>query len=169
MNYNDEQQKEIATIRERTFKLKLSDADVERLAMKAAEGGLTMEELLENFIGDLVCGTHSNGSDERMYAQQWYDRCHFGSYAPTLSLLQHLARNGTIEEAEKAQEQLRYYLNEIMDEDLTQEERDETADDIRRCREEIAELFGPFMDPAEWQKVQQWRYKLRCMIAEDEF
>lgn len=47
--------------------MNLSDADVRRLAEKSGEGGLTISELLENFIGDLVDGTYSNGSDERMY------------------------------------------------------------------------------------------------------
>jgi len=35
-------------------------------------------QLLENFIGDLVYSTRNNGSDERMYANQWFDRCWFG-------------------------------------------------------------------------------------------
>ena len=55
--------------------MNLSDADVRRLAEKSGEGGLAISELLENFIGDLVDGTYSNGSDERMYAEQWYQRC----------------------------------------------------------------------------------------------
>ena len=28
----------------------------------------------ENFVGDLVGGTYSNGSDERDYADQWFER-----------------------------------------------------------------------------------------------
>jgi len=75
MRFHNEQQKEIATIKERDIKLNLSDADVKRLFKISAEAGLTPEELLESFIGDLVDGTYSNGSDERMYAKQWYMRC----------------------------------------------------------------------------------------------
>lgn len=63
-----QQQEEIETIRSRTIEVKLSDADVKRISEKAAAHGLTVGELIENFIGDLVCGTYSNGSDERMYA-----------------------------------------------------------------------------------------------------
>ncbi|MFR7868833.1 hypothetical protein [Ruminococcus bicirculans (ex Wegman et al. 2014)] len=62
-----QQQEEIETIRSRTIEVKLSDADVKRISEKAAAHGLTVGELIENFIGDLVCGTYSNGSDERMY------------------------------------------------------------------------------------------------------
>lgn len=59
-----QQQEEIETIRSRTIEVKLSDADVKRISEKAAAHGLTVGELIENFIGDLVCGTYSNGSDE---------------------------------------------------------------------------------------------------------
>lgn len=52
----------------------------------AGEYGLTIGELIENFVGDLVDGTYSNGS-ERMYAQQWFERCWFGMF-PEPSLLQ---------------------------------------------------------------------------------
>ncbi|MBP1550478.1 MAG: hypothetical protein J6A05_10800, partial [Oscillospiraceae bacterium] len=77
MNYYENQQKEIATIKPRTFKLKLSDADVIRIFEFAAKSSITPEELLENFIGDLVYGTYTNGSDERIAANEWYDRCGF--------------------------------------------------------------------------------------------
>lgn len=54
-----QQQEEIETIRSRTIEVKLSDADVKRISEKAAAHGLTVGELIENFIGDLVCGTYS--------------------------------------------------------------------------------------------------------------
>ena len=75
------QREEIETIKPRTITVNLSDADVRRLAEKSGEGGLTISELLENFIGDLVDGTYSNGSDERMYAEQWYQRCWFAMFS----------------------------------------------------------------------------------------
>ena len=76
MNLED-QKKEIETIKGRTLVLNLSDADCDRLLQKAASGGMTVSELLEHFIGDLVDGTYSNGSDERYLAQDWFDRCGF--------------------------------------------------------------------------------------------
>lgn len=83
-----QQQEEIETIRSRTIEVKLSDADVKRISEKAAAHGLTVGELIENFIGDLVCGTYSNGSDERMYAEQWFERCWFGMF-PDLTFLRY--------------------------------------------------------------------------------
>ena len=68
------QEKEIKTIKPRTYKLKLSDADVERLRETASYKGLTPEQLLEIFIGDLVDGTYSSGSDERLFASEYFDR-----------------------------------------------------------------------------------------------
>lgn len=61
-----QQQEEIETIRSRTIEVKLSDADVKRISEKAAAHGLTVGELIENFIGDLVCGTYSNRAKAAM-------------------------------------------------------------------------------------------------------
>ena len=77
MNINKSQQEEIKTIRPRQITLNLSDADVKRISEKSGRVGLTVSQLLESFIGDLVDGTYTNGSDERMYANQWFDRCWF--------------------------------------------------------------------------------------------
>lgn len=92
MIYGENQNQEIATIRERKITLQLSDADCDRIMKKCGEHGLTLAELLQNFIGDLVCGTYTNGSDERMYAQEWFDRCGFGRFSRN-TLLRHLLKN----------------------------------------------------------------------------
>ena len=93
MSWGEEQQKEIETIRERKITVKLSDADCDRLARKCGKHGLTIGELIENFVGDLVGGTYSNGSNERDYADQWFERCWFGMF-PELTLLNHLLNLG---------------------------------------------------------------------------
>lgn len=93
---SEQQEAEIKSIKARDFQLKLSDADVERLFLKAGEAGLSVSELLENFIGDLVCGTYSNGSDERDYASQWFDRCWFGMGYGEISFLQWLISNDSV-------------------------------------------------------------------------
>lgn len=80
--------KETKTIRERKITVKLSDKDCERLVRKCGKHGLTIGELIENFVGDLV-GETSNGSDERHYANLWFERCWFGMF-PEPTLLNHL-------------------------------------------------------------------------------
>lgn len=154
--------------KERTITLKLSDTDVERLALKAASGGIHVEELLENFIGDLVRSPYSNGSDERLYAEQWFDRCWFGSYAPTSSLLQHLARDRSIKHAFDLKEKLRYSMEDAKEETLIEEERSEIRQVIYETAREIAELFGKYHRPEDWQKVVEWKDRLNRMLEEAE-
>jgi predicted DNA binding CopG/RHH family protein len=112
MNYNQEQEKEIETIKERTITLKLSDADCERISKLTGKNGLTVGVLLENFIGDLVTGTYSNGSDEREYAQRWFERCGFEMSSEN-TLLKHLLECGydteDIEDFIIACDEIEYY------------------------------------------------------------
>ncbi len=115
----EQQKKEIATIKPRALELKLSDADYRRIAEKAAEAELTVEELLESFIGDLVCGTYSNGSDERDIANQWYERCGF-SFCNNQSFLHYLISE--------------YALDDFMDAWL---DFDVYKDDVENCKKEL--------------------------------
>ena len=72
------QAEEIATIKPRTVTIDLSDADVKRLYAKAYGSGITPGELLAGFIGDLIGGTYTHGSDERNLARQYFERCCYG-------------------------------------------------------------------------------------------
>lgn len=119
MNQLENQQKEIATIKPRTLDIRLSDADYKRIAEKAAIAEMSMEELLASFIGDLVDGTYSNGSDERMYAQNWYERCGFGDFYRN-SFLHYLIDEYAVEDfveswdsAEDYKEEAEYAKKEI--------------------------------------------------------
>ena len=102
----EQQQEEIKTIRPRTIDVKLSDADVKRVSELAGAHGLTVGKLIENFIGDLVSGTYSNGSGERMYAQQWFERCWFGML-PDLTFLRYLIEWGGLDEVIGAWENIK--------------------------------------------------------------
>lgn len=92
------QQEEIKTIKPRNIQIKLSDADCKRLFEKAVEVGITVSELLEEFIGDLVIGTYSNGSDECMFANQWFERCGFGMREDEKAFLKYLVYSEKIDE-----------------------------------------------------------------------
>jgi len=158
------QKEEIKTICRRPLVIRLSDADVERLAEKAAWGGLTVAELLQNFIGDLVDGTYSNGSDERMYAQEWYERCWFGSpYADEGSLLQYLARNDNLYRFFELRESLDWAENDLQDDDLTLEEKEEIRQNIKDWQEELAQICGKYTDPDEIKKVLAWHEETKEM------
>ena len=75
--FYDEQQKEIATIKERTITVKLSDADCERLMEKCGLRNITVGKLIEDFITDLVHGTYSNSCELRQDANYWFDRRYY--------------------------------------------------------------------------------------------
>ena len=68
--------------------LDLSNKEIKRLSEKAVAAGMSVKELLEGFIGDLTDGEHTNGSDERDLANQWYNRSR--SYSDRQTFLQFL-------------------------------------------------------------------------------
>ena len=130
------QEEEIETIKLRNYNLNLSDADVERLAKKALSYGVTVAELLENFIGDLVDGTYSNGSDERMYASEWAERCWFALDSPEKNLLQFLFGDNM-------------FGREFSD----LEEIKERIEDEKRT---IASLEEDIANPEDWDQIVHW-------------
>lgn len=75
--------------------------DMKDLAKKAGAHGLSIGSLLGNFINDLVGGRATNGSDERMYAGQWFDRCWFSMF-PDETFLRYLVEWGGLEEVLEA-------------------------------------------------------------------
>lgn len=134
--------KEIESRKARTISLKLSDADCERLMIKCDEYGIGLSELFENFIGDLIDGTFSNGSDERMYARQWFDRCFRPVQKPTL--LSHLICCGYDPED---------YLNTLAalesyrkDKDYFEKYPEEADDQAQFLDDEIADLEAELQD-----------------------
>ncbi len=119
------QELEITTIRERTFKIKLSDADCNKITKLCGEHSITVSQLIENFIGDLVCGTYTNGSDERDFVRRWFNRCWFGIF-PEQTLLSHLIVMGY------APEDYLYilsYIKELKEEKECLAEHPEDADE----------------------------------------
>ena len=57
-----------------TYCLHVSRDELEALYFKASCVSVTIEQLLKDIIADLVGGTFTHGSDERMYADFWYTR-----------------------------------------------------------------------------------------------
>lgn len=174
MNIGEKQQAEIKTIKERSFALKLSDTDVERLFIKAGGAGLTVSKLLENFIGDLVDGTYSNGSDERDYAERWFNRCEFGDLArdwggAKITFLQWLIANFAVDRVVDSWCLVQAYAEqEVLDDDETE--------DLAFEHSEISGIFDEYMQDKqaikdsilenEMPKVMQWWNDLRKMQNE---
>lgn len=60
---------------QRVITVLLSDEDCDKLYMKLGIRNATVGELVQNFIRDLVFSDDCNGSDECIFANQWFDRC----------------------------------------------------------------------------------------------
>ncbi len=67
-------------LKKHRFTVELTDSTFEAFKRMLENDNTTPAEVLEGFINDLVCGSHTRGSDERMYAQQYYDRCGYGYF-----------------------------------------------------------------------------------------
>lgn len=172
--FREQQQDEIDTIKERNLTVKLSDADCERLVRKCGAHGLTVGELIENFIGDLVDGTYTNGSDERMYANQWFERCWFGMF-PGQTLLNHLIGWGyapedyldTLDSINTAIEEKKY-LAEHPEE--ANEEAQYLDDDIESWQEELKDMradWKPKKEPnmeEEIERIKKWVKEKEALI-----
>ena len=69
-------------VKKRAFTLELTDADTAAFIEKCFRDGTTPAEVLEGFINDLVDGSYTRGSDERMLASDYYERCGYGFFFP---------------------------------------------------------------------------------------
>lgn len=163
----EQQEREIKTIKSRKVIINLSDADCDRLTKVCGQHGLTVGELIENFIGDLVGGTHSNGSDERDYADAWLESCF--KY-PEETLLKWLIDNLSID----VKEFLDLIDNiEIAKIDLEEYEKDPSGwdekaieflkIDLEEWEEELADYKSLYMEEspeADWENeienVKNW-------------
>lgn len=166
MNISERQEAEIKTIKERSLTLKLSDADVERLFIKAGGAGLTVSELLENFIGDLVDGTYSNGSDERDIVEQWFDRCKCNWSGVKITFLQRLISTNAVDEVVDCWNVVQDYAGqEVLNDDET--------NDLVCALSTFSDIFGEDMTveqvtknstfKSEMPKVMQWWNDLKRM------
>lgn len=181
MNYYEERKEEIKTTKGRQLTIELSDADVRRLCEKAGQSGLTVAELLQNFIGDLVDGTYSNGSDERICAQQWFERCWFDA-APNNTFLVYLLTVSNIESVlllwnsiqenklELEQNKAKLQSKELTIQDIhsIQEDIDYVKDEIKNDVDELEGIFEDYKKSGgtnasfddEIEKVLQWQIEM---------
>lgn len=161
------QKNEIETIKPRTITVNLSDADVKRLAEKSGEGGLTISELLENFIGDLVDGTYSNGSDERMYAEQWYQRCWFAMFSDD-TFLKFLLLWGDLDDFIDLMNEMESSKKEMAEvtadaEDCSAAERDELQEYINDLQKAIDYYWGKFWNENAKKNSMFLKKKLKIL------
>lgn len=68
--------------KKRAFTLELTDKETAAFIEMCFRDGTTPAEVLEGFICDLTGAERTRGSDERMYAGQYYERCGYGYFFP---------------------------------------------------------------------------------------
>ena len=66
--------------KKRAFTLELTDTETAAFIEKCFRDGTTPAEVLEGFICDLTGAERTRGSDERMLAGQYYERCGYGFF-----------------------------------------------------------------------------------------
>lgn len=151
---------------------------MKRLAEKSGEDGLTISELLENFIGDLVNGTYSNESDERMYAEQWYQRCWFAMFSDD-TFLKFLLLWGDLDDFIDLMNEMESSKKEMAEvttdaEDCSTEERDELQEYVNDLQKEIDYYWGKFLGrkrqkesyvfEKEIENIMAWKSQLDTIL-----
>ena len=177
MNGTD-QQKEIQTIAKRTLVLSLSDADCKRISEKAGEVGMTVAQLLENFIGDLVDGTYSNGSDERMYADEWFNRCGFAMF-PDYTFLRWLITYCALDDVLGLWDDIQQAKEELTEGDADSDGwepgvREEIQEDISYWQQQIDTYWSDYVAQSdgkhdsfeeEIKKVLAWQNEYQHLLT----
>lgn len=108
-----------------------------------------MSNLLENFIGDLVCGTYSNGSDECGFAEQWFERCWFGMF-PKETLLKYLLDyEYDIDNFINVYDELKYYEANQQEFSEVLKEAKENGGEILWFEEEYHDYIDEFLNNHE--------------------
>lgn len=131
-------EKELATIQERTLTIKLSNADLFRVCEKAWLHNITVAELVESYLNDLVSGIYTNGSDERHKANDYFERCWYAAGEPKNTFFQYLSECGNLQE----------YLENM-----------ETLKDIKQDIESYMKIKNPSRDEQNELEMLQGDYE----------
>ena len=110
----------------RTYTFELDDTDTLDFYDKCISDGTTPEEVLSGFVRDLVYSNRSNGSDETLFANQYYDRVGYRYLNDNPTFLQWLMNHFSVFDAQ------------ILIEDI-----EECEAEIEYCRTEPEELEKP--------------------------
>ena len=132
-----------------TFNLELLKADYMDVCKLSAVYGVSVEELLENFLCDLVYGKGSNGSDECYHARKWFDRCWFGMNAEaTNTFLKYLIENADVDDFIERYQHLKECEEELenwTEQHLELEEAEALQKEIDYQREIVKEYYADYM------------------------
>lgn len=150
--------------KKRTLTIVLSDEDMEQFCKKAGGASLTAGKLIENFIADLIGGEGTNGSDERMYINQWFCRCGFSAFWD-VSFLAWLIDMELLEDATYEWESIQHINKmEVKGQD-DREELDEHWDNLKSWLTEYRDTGGEHSDlEREMERAMAWKQEYDHLI-----
>ena len=136
--------------------LNLTEEEASTLFLKATRAGLSVPELLENFISDLTSSERRNGSDECMLASEWFERCWFAfDYGREISFTKWLADCGELETAFDAIAEIDAIKAELeAPEGATPEELEADKKDLKSWEKDLEDLLQEYTT-GEWLRDNQ--------------
>lgn len=135
-----EQNEDFKTKGDKGVNVEMTDKQYSILTLHALKVGFkSAAELLASFTSDLTC-YHSNGSDERDLADQWFDRA-FGIWEETRYFFRYYLYNNEIEAEDFDLEDDIDYFEEVYNEYL-EEEDNKDHESKEECLAIIKELQG---------------------------
>lgn len=146
-------------LKDRKFTLRLTDSDCRTLSAFCGRHDITIETLLENFISDLIAGSCTNGSDERMYAREYFERTWMSYlYKSDQTLLSFLLEDLSLDlfvdltnDLTEVEKEYKYCSQHP--EETNEDELRGLQEDIENCRENRQELIDTFITICEKQSV----------------
>ena len=160
---------DLATTEDRTITLKLSDTDCDRLFNLCGKRGITVTDLLQHFIEDLIGGTDINRREESVYARKYFEKCLF-DVSPEATLLNLLLNKnydiyhdflGVIDDIDGGYVDLEHYKK--YPDFFNEEDFAFLNGEIDGWEKQIAEIKADFLkqnETADWEKevekVEQW-------------
>lgn len=137
-------QKQKTEIYECKLTLKLTGEDADRLCRKAGEAGISVPELLEEFIGDLIDGRHTGGSDERDYVDMWFYR-RYNMLCDDDGFVRYVLMYEDAERLLDIQQYIKDDEPDLLDEEF-KEDWDNIRENVDAWKSELEKVYADFLE-----------------------
>lgn len=155
------------TGKERTITFQMPDEDLRLAFVAAGKAGMTLGELVAAFLNDLVDGAGTRGSDERMYANMWYDRCGF-QYERAMTFLMYLLEADELEDLMTDRREMQKAMEEA--EALSRDIEAESNPERRISMDlERREFLDEATERSIWMKERWDDYQRACPYGDKDY
>lgn len=151
--------------KERNIVIELTDEEVDMISIKCGLYGLSVSQLLELFIVDLVRSERNNGTLQCNNANNWFDYSWFG-YEEAENILSFLLSRGydiedfmnLLDDIQEFEESLEEYERSSYPSEYDAEEMTFLQDDLMQAKEELNEIQQDFK---KMYKDSAWNYEIQ--------